>query len=133
MDFDLIAGTKAGEFAVSNNPVDLLEGPLGSGKTKTCCVRIMRHAQEQIPSPLDGLRYTRFAAVRNSYPDLRRTTVRTWLECFPEHIYGRFNWAQPLCHRIHYPWAGGNVRTEVDFLALDKPEDVRKLRSTEYT
>jgi hypothetical protein len=133
MEFNIVGGTKIAEFIASTRSVDILEGPLGSGKTKACCVRIMRHAQEQVPSPRDGLRYTRFAAVRNTYPDLRRTTVRTWLECFPEHIYGRFNWAQPLCHRIRFPWAGGDVRTEVDFLALDKAEDVRKLRSGEYT
>jgi hypothetical protein len=109
--------------------VDIIQGPLGSGKTKAMCVRIMRHAQEQVASPVDGLRYTRFAMVRNTFPDLKRTTIRTWLETFPEHIHGRFNWGQPPFHQIHF----GDVRTVIDFLALDKDEDVRKLRSTEYT
>ena len=129
MQFKLEGGTKVCEFVVSNRSVDFILGPLGSGKTKAMCDRIMRHAQEQVKSPIDGFRYTRFALVRNTYPDLRRTTVRTWLETFPEHLYGRFNWAQPLNHKIKF----GDVRTEIDFLALDKPEDVRKLRSTEYT
>ena len=129
MKFVLDKDTQVCNFLLSNKPVDFIEGPLGSGKTKAMCARIMRHAQQQIPSPVDGIRYTRFALVRNTYPDLRRTTVRTWLETFPEHIYGRFNWAQPLTHRIRF----GDVKTEIDFLALDKPEDVRKLRSTEYT
>lgn len=129
LPFVVDAATEVGKFLLSNKPVDIIQGPLGSGKTKAMCVRIMRHAQEQAPSPVDGLRYTRFAMVRNTYPDLKRTTIRTWLETFPEHIHGRFNWGQPPNHKIHF----GDVRTEVDFLALDKDEDVRKLRSTEYT
>jgi hypothetical protein len=121
--------TEVCRFLLSNKPVDIIQGPLGSGKTKAMCVRIMRHAQEQRPSPIDGLRYTRFAMVRNTFPDLKRTTIRTWLETFPEHIHGRFNWGQPPYHDIKF----GDVRTVIDFLALDKDEDVRKLRSTEYT
>jgi hypothetical protein len=102
---------------------------VGSGKTVDLCLRIMRHAQEQAPSPEDGLRRTRWFIARNTYPDLRRTTIRTWLETFPEELYGRFFWGQPPSHRIKF----GDVRMEVDFLALDKEEDIRKLRSGEYT
>lgn len=127
--FQIIGGTKLCDFITSNRFVDIIEGPLGSGKSVGLFLRVMRHAQEQAPSPVDGLRKTRWAIVRNSYPDLRRTTIRTWLETFPEDVYGRLNWAQPPCHRIAF----GDVRIEIDFLALDKPEDIRKLRSGEYT
>jgi hypothetical protein len=127
--FDFIGGTKVAEFVTSNRSVDVLQGPLGSGKTKALCVRIMRHAQEQVPSPVDGVRRTRFAVVRNTMPDLRRTTIRTWLETFPESVYGRFTYGAVMQHRIRF----GDVETVVDFLSLDKDEDVRKLRSTEYT
>lgn len=64
-----------------------------------------------------------------TYPDLRRTTIRTWLEMFPEQVYGRFNWGQPPVHKLRF----GDVFLEVDFFALDKAEDISKLRSTEYT
>ena len=30
-------------------------------------------------------------------------------------------------------WSFGDVRCEIDFIGLDKDEDIRKLRSTEYT
>lgn len=123
------AGTKLAKFVTSNNDFDIIEGPLGSGKTVGLCARIMRHAMEQQKSPLDGLRKTRFAVVRNSYPDLKRTTIRTWLDCFPENLHGRFNWGQALVHKIAF----GDVRCEVDFLALDRDEDVARLRSAEYT
>jgi hypothetical protein len=127
--YRLRPGTKLAEFVSSNNFVDGIVGPLGSGKSVGLFLRLMRHAQEQKPSLIDGLRRTRWFIARNTYPDLRRTTIRTWLELFPEHLYGRFNWGQPPSHKIAF----GDVRLEVDFLALDKPDDIRKLRSGEYT
>jgi hypothetical protein len=121
--------TQLAKFVSSNNFVDVIQGPLGSGKSVASCLRLMRHAQEQKPSPIDGMRRSRWFVARNTYPDLRRTTIRTWLECFPEHLYGRFFWGQPPSHRVSF----ADVRAEFDFLALDKPEDIRKLRSGEYT
>jgi hypothetical protein len=127
--FELVAGTQVCEFVVSNREVDIIQGPLGSGKTRALCARIMRHAQQQRISKITGFRMSRWFVARNTYPDLKTTTIRTWLEMMPEHIYGRFNWGQPPSHKIRF----GDVALDVDFLALDKPEDVRKLRSTEYT
>jgi hypothetical protein len=128
-EFRVTAGTKLAEFLRSTASVSVLEGPLGSGKSYALCAKIMRHAQEQAPSPIDGLRYTRFAVVRNTTPDLKRTTVRTWLELFPEDIYGKFRIGAPMgCD-----WNFGDVRCQIDFIGLDKDEDIRKLRSGEYT
>jgi hypothetical protein len=131
--FKLAAGTQVCEFVMSENEVDVIQGPIGSGKTRALCARIMRHAQQQRVSKITGQRMSRWFLARNTYPDLKMTTIRTWLEMFPENEYGRFNWGQPPCHKIVIPWAGGDVNLHVDFIALDKPEDVRKLRSTEYT
>lgn len=127
--FKLIGGTKVCDFVMSDREVDIIQGPLGSGKTRALCARVMRHAQQQRVSKITGLRMSRWFMARNTYPDLKTTTIRTWLEMFPEHVYGRFNWGQPPAHKIRF----GDVSLDVDFLALDKPEDVRKLRSTEYT
>ncbi|MCK1445417.1 hypothetical protein IVB43_23820 [Bradyrhizobium sp. 48] len=127
--FELVAGTEVCEFVLSDREVDIIQGPLGSGKTRALCARVMRHAQQQRVSKITGLRMSRWFLARNTYPDLKTTTIRTWLEMFPEHIYGRFNWGQPPAHKIRF----GDVSLDIDFLALDKPEDVRKLRSTEYT
>jgi hypothetical protein len=131
--FKLVAGTQVCEFVMSENEVDVIQGPIGSGKTRALCARIMRHAQQQRVSKITGQRMSRWFLASNTYPDLKMTTIRTWLEMFPEAEYGRFNWGQPPCHKITIGWAGGDVNLHVDFIALDKPEDVRKLRSTEYT
>jgi Rad3-related DNA helicase len=45
--FKVVGGTEVAKFLVSNREVDVIEGPLGSGKTRALCARIMRHAQEQ--------------------------------------------------------------------------------------
>jgi hypothetical protein len=129
-NFDFVAGTKVAEFIAANNQVDYIQGPLGSGKTVALLLRAMRHAQEQKPSPIDNIRYSRWGIVRNTLPDLKRSTVKTWLELFPEHIYGRFNAAPGFMqHLIRY----NDIVAEFHFMSLDKVEDVRKLRSTEFT
>src|ERR1700683_1361305 len=132
-EFDFIAvdgvNTKSLDFVTSNRSTDMIFGPIGSGKTKAACVRLMRHACEQDKSPVDGLRYTRFAVVRNTMPDLKRSTIRTWLETFPESIYGKFNMGASMGHAIAF----NDVRAQFDFMSLDKVDDVKKLRSTEYT
>lgn len=115
-------------YVTDRSEVCVIRGPIGSGKSLASCVRIWLHANEQRRGP-DGVRRSRWAVVRNTYPDLKGSTVRTWLDLFPEELYGRFLWSIPMRHVIR----AGDVELEVDFLALDKPEDVRKLRSTEYT
>jgi hypothetical protein len=131
--FRLEPATKVADFVVSNREVDIIQGPLGSGKTRALCARVMRHAQEQRVSRVTGMRMSRWAIVRNTYPDLNRTTIRTWLEMFPEQVYGRLTRGQRLYHHIRFAFGEAPVDLEIDFLALDKPDDYNKLRSAEYT
>jgi hypothetical protein len=132
--FRLRGGTKASEFFLSNKSVDIIQGPIGSGKTQTMCARIMRHIQEQRVSKLTGRRMSRWGICRNTYPELKNTTIKTWLELVPEEVYGRFNWGQPPHHKFRFAGPGGHeIDAEVIFLALDKPDDIQKLRSFEFT
>lgn len=106
-----------------------LRGPVGSGKSAGCCITILMHALEQKPGP-DGIRKSRWAVVRNSYPQLRTTTIKTWLDWFPEDQWGKMLWhPPPYTHRLRK----GDLDLEVIFLALDRPEDVKKLLSLELT
>jgi len=112
-----------------------LMGPVGSGKSYACASEIMLKAVRQKPSPKDGIRYSRFVIVRNSYPELRTTTIKTWLELFPEHTWGNMRWSPPITHHIKLPSRdkAHGIDCEVIFLALDQPKDVRKLLSMELT
>lgn len=105
-----------------------LMGPVGSGKSVACCIEIFRRACAQAPGP-DGIRRTRWVVIRNTTPQLKTTTIKTWLDWFPEEAFGKFNWQPPFTHAMKF----GDVDAEIIFLALDRPEDVRKLLSLEVT
>lgn len=102
-------------------------GPLGSGKSSGCAVEILRRAGAQRKSP-SGVRKTRWAVVRNSYPELKTTTIKTWFEWCPQE-YGKYTQDSPIVHHVK----AGDLDMEVLFLALDRPEDVKKLLSLELT
>jgi hypothetical protein len=102
-------------------------GPVGSGKSTAMCMELMQRAQRQRPGP-DGLRRTRFAVVRNTYRELADTTLKTWLDWFPEDLFGRYN-QSGMTHAVRF----GDVRMEVMFRSLDRPGDVKKLLSLELT
>jgi hypothetical protein len=115
--------------------VTALMGPVGSGKSYGCAVKLMKKALEQKPSPRDNIRYTRWAVVRNTYGELKTTTLKTWTEVFPEDKWGRVLWTPPITHHIRMPARNKvpGLDCEVIFLALDNPKDVRKLLSLNIT
>lgn len=121
------AGPTLLAFQRSNKRVRGLRGPFGSGKSYTCCAEIGRRAAEQKPSP-NGKRRTRCAVIRNSYPELKTTTIKTWHELYPEAL-GVWTWASPPIHRIETH----DLDMEVFFVSLDRPRDIHKILSMELT
>jgi len=87
----------------------------------------------------NGIRPSRAAVVRNTLPDLKNTTIKTWLDWFPPGnpkkqpgTFGEMTGVPPYTHTLKYPLPDGTeVDFEVVFLALDRPEDERKLLSLE--
>ena len=123
------AGPVTASFHNSDAFIRGLMGPIGSGKSVACCMEIVRRAFEQQPGP-DGIRRTRWAIVRNSYPELKSTTIRTWLDWFKEDLFGKVRWDPPITQVLKL---AKDCELEVNFLALDRPEDVKKLLSLEVT
>ena len=105
-----------------------IRGPVGSGKSVGCCIEVFRRALAQGKGS-DGIRKSRWAIIRNTNPQLRTTTIKTWLDWFPEEDWGKFTWSVPYTHHIKK----GDIDLEIIFLALDRPEDVKKLLSLELT
>lgn len=123
----------AAAFHQSEALVRGIMGPLGSGKSVACCWEILRMGQEQAKGP-DGLRRTKWLVVRNTLPELKTTTMRTWFDWFPantdtELLFGPRTYTPPFEHRVEF----GDVRIEVIFLALDDVADEKKLKSFEVT
>lgn len=114
-------------FFYSNAFLSGIKGPIGSGKSTACCFRPWRHLAESEPDR-NGVRRARWAVIRNTYPELKTTTIKTWHQWFPQSM-GRWQDTGPPTHHI----LTGEVDMEVMFLALDRPDDVKKLLSLELT
>lgn len=121
-------GEQLKNFMRSDAFVRGIRGPVGSGKSVGSCIELFRRAIQQEPNDR-GIRKSRWAIIRNTNPQLRTTTIKTWLDWFPEEVWGKFAWSPPFTHHIKK----GDIDAEFIFLALDKPEDVKKLLSLELT
>lgn len=104
-----------------------IRGPLGSGKSTCCVFELVRRAQQQAPGP-DGKRRTRWAVIRNTYPELKTTTIKTWHQWVSPEVGKWVDQGPPRHHIIDM-----DVDMEVLFLALDSENDIKKLLSLELT
>lgn len=105
-----------------------IRGPIGSGKSVASVIKLLGIAEMQRVSPVDGKRHSRIAIIRNTYPELKTTTIKTWHSWVPADI-GHWKDEGPPTHTI----TTGDFDIEVMFVALDRPADVRKLLSLELT
>ncbi|OGO93502.1 MAG: hypothetical protein A3F10_05620 [Coxiella sp. RIFCSPHIGHO2_12_FULL_42_15] len=130
------ASNTASRFHQCHDFVRLLMGPVGSGKSVACCMEIIHRAMQQQKAE-DGWRYSRWVVIRNTYPELKSTTVQTWDACINGRAFGNhhgdwFNsiiFGSPITHHIKFD----DVDLQVWFLSMDKPKDVKKLLSLETT
>lgn len=127
-----VASKTGSRFHASDKVVRGFMGPVGNGKSVTCINELHRLSVLQEPNA-HGIRKTRWAIIRNTNPELRTTTLKTFRQWIPEE----------LCSITMHPIITGtlryqlkdktNVEAEFIFLALDKPDDVKKLLSLELT
>jgi hypothetical protein len=118
----------ASEFHQDSSRVRLMMGPVGSGKSVADCIEVFIRGTQQAPGD-DGIRRSRWAIIRNTYPELKATTIKTWQEWFPAEHFGSVKFDSPISHRIRYK----NIDLEVFFIALDSVTDIKKLMSFELT
>lgn len=120
-------------YILSREQRTFIMGPLGSGKTNASCWKAFRLMCEQEPDA-DGVRRSRGAAVRNTYPDLAGTTIKDWLDMFED--LGRYvaGGMEPPTHYLDFDLEDGTrVEAEMVFIALDRPQHERKLRGLQLT
>lgn len=120
-------GPVARAFMLSDAFFRGIMGPFGSGKSTVCVMELLRKAKEQRIG-IDGKRRSRWAVVRNTYPELKTTTIKTWHQWVPPTIGSWVN-AGPPMHHIEE----GDIDLEVIFVSLDRPDDVAKLLGMELT
>ena len=125
------ANPTATDFHQSNALVKALYGPVGTGKSVACMMELMKLALSQKPS-MDGVRRTRWGIIRNTYPELRSTTIKTWMEWF--HEWGEINYQAPITFTSKFKMEDGtSVHAEFIFVSVDKEKDFRKLLSQKFS
>lgn len=103
----------------------LIAGPVGSGKTTACIFELLRRAAEQAPAQ-DGLRYTRFAIVRQTLKQLKDTVLKdivSWL-----NIVANYKVSDNTVYI-----SVGDIRSEWLLIPLEDQEDQRRLLSMQLT
>ena len=115
-----IDGKVLTEFFWNRDKFCCIQGPIGSGTSTASCHKIWVLACDQAPD-YDGVRRTRWIITRDTYKSLRETTVKTWLEWFPEDVWGQFIRSEPMFHHLkrdHPSGDGTKIDCEVIFLAI---------------
>jgi phage terminase large subunit len=112
--------------------VQLVMGPYGSGKTTLCLQHIVKMAS-MMPVWANGRRKMRCLVIRNTSGELHSTTLQSWLSWFGDlgDIHKR---QKPILTYEHtFNDGDGVIELEMIFLALDREDDLRKLKSLEAT
>lgn len=118
----------AAAFHASRVMVRMQMGPVGCGKSVSSAIETMLKSAGQLKNR-HGIRRTRWLIIRGSYPELISTTIPTWLEWFPEEVFGKMTWDSPIEHMIKI----NDIEMQVWFMPVSKHADVKKLRSLEVT
>ena len=119
-------------FHQSDSFVNLVVGPYGSGKSTMCANHIVRRTCE-MPRWFNGRRRARWAIVRNTSGELHSTTLQTWLQWFGDLGDIKKRQKPLLTYEHTFNDGHGVVELELIFIALDREEDLRKIKSLEVT
>lgn len=125
-DIVYTASPTLARFHASRAVVRGIRGPIGSGKSVGCVNDVMAKALEQRPGK-DGIRRSRWGVVRNTYAELKSTTIKTWLDWYGAITHMVYD--APIIGKVRF----GDVELELVFVSLDKPKDIKKLLSLELT
>lgn len=104
-------GPVAQRYVMSMGPIDLIRGPWGSGKTVASIFKMVRHSAVDFPICKDGVVHVRWAAIRDTYREMAKTALSSWLEAFPKR--------GPLTAAEKDAYTGGMDRPVTHFLEWD--------------
>ncbi len=116
-------GPIAQAYYESLAPVSVIMGPIGSAKTSTALMKIILRAALQEPSPVDGVRYTKFAVVRDTFTNLEATTLPSWHTWVPEEVGKRRGGnGRKVTHELEFDLGRNGkkdiIKTKVEFIGL---------------
>jgi hypothetical protein len=123
-------GPVSAAFVASRKPVNVIQGPIGSGKTTTCFFKALRYTA-MMPPCRDGVIRAKGAVVRADYRTLYSTTLESWFKWFPRDQHSDFLGGQdrPAVHRVKFLTPRGRkIQLQVEFKALgaQRIEDIMR-------
>lgn len=131
-------GKVAARFMASTAIVRAIMGPYGSGKTSSCLIDHLAKAQVSRVQP-DGWRRWKTLVVRDTFRQLEKTTIPTWLRWFPKKGPGS-DWiggegGRPAKHTIIWENQRSEYRLEyiVEFVGLNELAIEDALDGFEFT
>ena len=117
------------DFANDDSFIRGLMGPVGGGKSSACVAEIVARGMAQAPGP-DGIRRSRWAVIRIYLRGIER-------HYHPHHPTMAAGYLFRQIHRASQAKVPDYriTQTEIElvFLALDRPDDIKKLLSLELT
>jgi len=113
------------KFMLSDKRVRFLVGAVGSSKTTTCLYEILRRAATQDVAE-DGIRYTRFAIIRNTLAAIKSTVLKDIQQIFGPIIDYRVSESTVYIRK-------GDIHCEILLIPLDTPDDQKRLLSSQLT
>lgn len=122
--------TPSGKLVIeSKKPVVGICGPVGSGKSTASMIALIKRASEQ--PVYNGMINARVCLIRSTVPELRTTTIVTFLHLFPET---KMKYNFPINGLLEFVNEEGiPVSIEILFLPVATKEDTKRLRSLELT
>ena len=117
---DYTANNTFSQFHMDTNKYIFCRGSVGSGKSSGCIMHCFLNAMKQPPG-LDGVRRSKYAVLRASYPNLKSTTIDSW----------KNDWFGPLIDvvydipirgeiKVAHPDGKTEIEMKLIFLALDR-------------
>lgn len=119
-------------FHADNTFIQLIMGPYGSGKSTICVHKIVDMACK-MPRWKSGRRRSKWLIIRNTSGELQSTTLQTWLQWFGDLGSIKKRQKPLLTYEHTFNDGKGLIELELVFIALDRDEDIRKLKSIEAT
>lgn len=133
------AGPISDAYILGNDPVGVIEGPVGSGKTIASIKKGLYSAQRMLPTANapDGRPLRRYvlSVWRQKYDDLWGSTIPSWWMVFPKDTFPDWVGAKPRSaqHNIHFEDQWGPVLFTALFMAFGEQANPEDLRGRQYT
>lgn len=114
-------------YLTSDKFINLIIGPVGSGKTTASILKIAYEAK-RVKAGKDGIRKSRAVWIRQTREQLRDTSIPDFLSWYPDGVAGVY-----MKSEYKFILKFDDVQCEVLFRGLDDSNDVRRLLSLQAT